>query len=126
MYGNQARYFTDESRVKLKHRRKGIVSFVNNGNDMFGSQFLITLADDLDFLDGKHCIFGIVNEGLETLDALNEMIVNEFNQPFRDIRISHTIVLEDPFPDPPQLRYPSRSPSPGMEIVEVGLSCFLY
>jgi peptidyl-prolyl cis-trans isomerase-like 4 len=71
----------------MKHRRKGTVSFVNNGHDMFGSQFFITLADNLDFLDGKHCIFGMITEGLETVDKLNEVVVNEFNQPFRDIRL---------------------------------------
>lgn len=121
MYGNEARYFTDETRLKLKHRRKGTVSFVNNGQDMFGSQFFITLADDLDYLNGKHCIFGMITEGLETVDKLNEIVVNEFNQPFRDIRIAHTIILDDPFPDPPMLTYPSRSPSPGRDLIEV---CF--
>jgi peptidyl-prolyl cis-trans isomerase-like 4 len=60
---------------------------------MFGSQFFITLADNLDYLNGKHCIFGIVSEGFDTLDKLNESVVNEFNQPFRDIRYESMFVL---------------------------------
>lgn len=68
------------------HRRKGLISMVNNGSDMLGSQFFITLADDLDFLDGKHCVFGAVAEGMATVDRLNEQIVNEASEPYRDIR----------------------------------------
>ncbi|KAI6181542.1 Peptidyl-prolyl cis-trans isomerase [Aphelenchoides besseyi] len=117
--GNNARYFQEETPVKMKHRRRGMVSFVNNGSDMYGSQFFITLADELDFLDGKHCIFGVINEGLETLGALNEQIVDEFNQPYRDIRIAHTIILDDPFPDDKRLRFPSRSPSPTSDLIEI-------
>lgn len=72
---------------KLKHTRRGLVSMINNGEGLIGSQFFITLADDLDFLDGKHCIFGQVAEGLETLSKLNEELVNETNRPYRDIRL---------------------------------------
>lgn len=45
---------------KLIHKRAGLVSFANNGDDMHGSQFFITLADGLDYLDGKHTVFGQV------------------------------------------------------------------
>ena len=72
---------------KLKHTRRGLVSMINNGEGLIGSQFFITLADELDFLDGKHCIFGQVAEGLETLSKLNEELVNETNRPYRDIRL---------------------------------------
>ncbi|KAI6240208.1 Peptidyl-prolyl cis-trans isomerase [Aphelenchoides fujianensis] len=117
--GEHARYFHEENPVKMKHRRRGMVSFVNNGADMFGSQFYITLADELDYLDGKHCIFGVINEGLETVAALNETLVDEANQPYKDIRIAHTIVLDDPFPDDERLKYPRRSPSPTTALIEI-------
>lgn len=71
---------------KLRHSRRGLVSMVNNGSGLIGSQFFITLADDLDFLDGKHCIFGQVVEGMETVEKLNAELVNEQNKPYRDIR----------------------------------------
>ena len=38
-----------------------------------GCQFFITLAENIDYLDGKHAMFGHVVEGLDTLDKLNEV-----------------------------------------------------
>jgi len=77
-----------------------------------GSQFFITLGDDLDSLDGKYTIFGRVAEGFDTLEKINDAYCDEKGRPYRDIRIKHTIVLEDPFPDPPGLVEPSESPVP--------------
>lgn len=86
LYGEQGRFFEMEMIPKLKHTRKGLVSMVNNGNNMLGSQFYITLDDNLDYLDGKHCIFGQVTEGLDTVQKINEELVDENNFPFNDIR----------------------------------------
>lgn len=77
-----------------------------------GSQFFITLGDDLDSLDGKYTIFGRVAEGFDTLEKINDAYCDKKGRPYRDIRIKHTIVLEDPFPDPPGLQVPSESPVP--------------
>uniref|UniRef100_A0A1I8AHA7 Peptidyl-prolyl cis-trans isomerase n=1 Tax=Steinernema glaseri TaxID=37863 RepID=A0A1I8AHA7_9BILA len=121
LFGEQARYFEPETVPKFRHNRKGLVSMVNNGSGMAGSQFFITLADEnLDFLDDKHIIFGQVTEGVETIDALNAQLCDDNNRPFKDIRISHTIILDDPFEDPPRLPIPSRSPSPTMDLLITG------
>jgi hypothetical protein len=58
-----------------------------------GSQFFITLGDNIDYLDGKHAVFGHVVEGLDTLDKLNEIFVDQDNRPFKDVRIRHVIIL---------------------------------
>ena len=52
---------------------------VNTGNNMFGSQFFVTLGPDLDALDaGAHCIFGEIVEGAEDiLSTLNDTIVDK-------------------------------------------------
>jgi len=34
-------------------------------------------------------------------------------------RIAHTIILDDPFEDPPRLKIPRRSPSPTIDIIKV-------
>ena len=39
----------------------------------------------------------------------------------RIFRIAHTIILDDPFEDPPRLPIPSRSPSPQLDLVQVCL-----
>uniref|UniRef100_A0A915CFG3 Peptidyl-prolyl cis-trans isomerase n=1 Tax=Parascaris univalens TaxID=6257 RepID=A0A915CFG3_PARUN len=117
LYGDQARYFEPEMVPKMRHTRMGLVSMVNNGGGMLGSQFFITLGEGLDYLDDKHTIFGQVTEGIETLEKLNEQICDEHNRPYKDIRIAHTIVLDDPFDDPSQLKYPQRSPSPTIDLI---------
>lgn len=69
------------------------------------SQFFFTLrGEDLQHLDGKHTIFGEVAEGMEVLDALNLEYVDDDGRPFRDIRILHTSILDDPYEDPPALQ----------------------
>eukprot|EP00656_Telonema_subtile_P038922 TRINITY_DN44083_c0_g1_i1.p1 TRINITY_DN44083_c0_g1~~TRINITY_DN44083_c0_g1_i1.p1 ORF type:complete len:311 (-),score=85.93 TRINITY_DN44083_c0_g1_i1:210-1142(-) len=82
----------------------------NAGENLNTSQFYLTLGENLDYLDGKHTIFGEVSEGLEVLDKLNDAHVDDKNCPIRDVRIHHTHVLEDPFDDPPGLEVPPGSP----------------
>lgn len=76
------------------------------------SQFIITLGEETDFLDGKAAIFGKVVEGFDALEKINEAIVDEKGYPLIDIRIQHTVVLDDPYPDPAGLREPDGSPPP--------------
>lgn len=57
------------------------------GVPLCGSQFFITTSEDpLDYLDGKHAVFGCVAEGLEVLDKINDALVDDSGRPFRDIR----------------------------------------
>ncbi|KAK6235855.1 hypothetical protein SCA6_011192 [Theobroma cacao] len=103
LYGDQARFFGDEIHLDLKHAKKGTVAMASAGENLNASQFYFTLRDDLDYLDGKHTVFGEVAEGFATLTRINEAYVDEKNRPYKNIRIKHTYILEDPFDDPPQL-----------------------
>ena len=49
-------------------------------------QFFVTLANTLDYLDGKHTVFGEVSEGFDVIDKLNEAICDENDRPYQDIR----------------------------------------
>nr|XP_057928722.1 peptidyl-prolyl cis-trans isomerase-like 4 [Doryrhamphus excisus] len=120
LYGDQACYFDAEKAPRIKHRKKGTVSMVNNGSDQHGSQFLITAAENLDYLDGVHTVFGEVSEGLDVLAKINETFVDTDFVPFQDIRINHTVILDDPFDDPPDLPVPDRSPDPTLEQLDSG------
>ncbi|GJX98667.1 peptidyl-prolyl cis-trans isomerase CYP59, partial [Tanacetum coccineum] len=112
LYGDQARFFGDEIHLDLKHTKMGTVAMANAGENLNASQFYITLRDDLDYLDGKKTVFGEVVEGLETLARINEAYVDDKNRPYKNIRIKHTYILDDPFEDPPQLaeHIPDASP----------------
>ena len=55
-----------------------------------------------------------VTEGLDVLTAINEAFVDAEGRPLQNVRIRHTIILDDPFPDPAQLadHIPDASPVP--------------
>ncbi|XP_023666045.1 peptidyl-prolyl cis-trans isomerase-like 4 [Paramormyrops kingsleyae] len=120
LYGDQACFFDAEKVPRIKHKKKGTVSMVNNGNDQHGSQFLITMGENLDYLDGVHTIFGEVTEGMDILNKINEAFVDQNFIPFQDIRINHTVILDDPFDDPTNLEIPDRSPEPTKEQLDSG------
>ncbi|KAI8008572.1 Peptidyl-prolyl cis-trans isomerase CYP59 [Camellia lanceoleosa] len=103
LYGDQARFFGDEIHLELKHTKMGTVAMASAGEDLNASQFYITLRDDLDYLDGKHTVFGEIAEGHETLQRINEAYVDDKSRPYKNIRIKHTYILDDPFDDPSQL-----------------------
>ena len=110
--------FTALFHPKLKHLERGTVSMATAPHPsdpdvrVAASQFLVTLGDNTDYLDGKAAIFGKVVEGFDVLEKINDAIVDERGHPLVDIRIKHTMVLDDPYPDPPGLREPSASPAP--------------
>lgn len=98
-----SRYFSPEIQPKLKHAQRGTVSMAvaptlvdSSGEHVqggCGSQFFITLGDNVDYLDGKHAIFGHVVEGEDTLEKINEVYVDQDSRPYKDIRIRHVVIL---------------------------------
>ncbi|KAJ1969284.1 Peptidyl-prolyl cis-trans isomerase-like 4 [Dispira parvispora] len=140
--GSRYKYFPAEVHPRLKHEAVGTVSMAvatdpqhdlsvadvdwsqvvdsymadSQGRaaegPLCGSQFLITTGPQLDYLDGKYAVFGYVAEGLDVLERIDRVHCDETGRPFQDIRIRHTIILDDPFPDPEGLTVPDRSPLP--------------
>ncbi|KAH9948768.1 cyclophilin-like protein [Amylocystis lapponica] len=113
----EQRYFSPEFVPRLKHKERGTVSMAvapavdGQSKGGCGSQFFITLADDIDYLDGKHAVFGHVVEGLDTLDKLNDVFTDQEGRPLKDVRIRHVVVLDDPFADPAGLVVPETVPT---------------
>lgn len=118
LQGPSQKRFSPGLNPKLKHTERGTVSLAtvpsskNPDDRLAGSQFIITLGDNLDYLDGKAAIFGKVVEGFDALEKINEAFIDEKGRPLKDIRIRHTVVLDDPYDDPVGLVEPSKSPPP--------------
>ena len=65
IYGSK---FKDEN-FKFQHDRPFLLSMANAGPNTNGSQFFITTVPT-PHLDGKHCVFGYVVSGAETVKAV--------------------------------------------------------
>jgi peptidyl-prolyl cis-trans isomerase-like 4 len=127
LYGAQARFFQDElpkTSGKSHADRRGLLGMASGSANQNASQFYITTrAEDMAYLDEQHTIFGEVAEGMDVLDKINALFVDNDYRPFQDVRIKHTYVLDDPFPDPKGLEelIPPSSPTrerPEQEQVE--------
>lgn len=69
-------------------------------------------------MDGLHTPVGLVVEGLDTLDKLDEAYADASGRPLVDIRIAHTLVLDDPLGNPPAAPQAPASPPPGRPALE--------
>ena len=82
IYGDK---FEDED-FKYKHTKRGLLSMANAGPNTNGSQFFITFGK-CEWIDGKHVVFGEIIEGLEMLDSLESIKVNQADRPSKIIRV---------------------------------------
>lgn len=99
--------------MESKVNEIGLIVSANKGANLNNSEFFITLTRaNIASLTGKHTIFGKVEEGLDVLKKISDTYVDSSHRPQMNIRILHTFVLEDPFPDIEKMRIPARSPSP--------------
>ncbi|KAF4658635.1 Cyclin-dependent kinases regulatory subunit 2 [Perkinsus chesapeaki] len=76
----------DEFVSSVKHDRRGILSFANNGPDTIGSQFFITFGRQ-PHLNGVYTAFGRLIDGMDTLMKIEQVPVGKKHRPTKDIVI---------------------------------------
>ena len=78
--------FEDES-FDGKHNQPGILSMANSGPNTNGSQFFI-LTGQAPHLDGKHVVFGIVIEGYEIIEEIENLETDGNDRPLLPVKIT--------------------------------------
>ena len=77
--------FADEQNdLKLE---RGVIAMANSGPNTNGSQFFIMTAREPLTLQGYYTAFGRVIEGMETIDKIEAVAVNERDHPLEDMKI---------------------------------------
>eukprot|EP00981_Chlorochromonas_danica_P012876 scaffold5514_cov166-Ochromonas_danica.AAC.10 len=112
--GPEKRFFPDEINPNRKMDKVGYVGMAHLGRreNTNQSQFFITLrGEDMEHFGKEYTIFGEIAEGLEVLEVLNNLYCDEEGRPFQDVRILHTYILDDPFPNPKALIEHPSSPT---------------
>jgi len=72
--------------LKSTPPKRGVIAMANTGPNSNGSQFFINLVDT-PWLAGKHTVFGRVIQGIEVVDKIGEMPVDENSTPVKTVRI---------------------------------------
>jgi cyclophilin family peptidyl-prolyl cis-trans isomerase len=89
IYGGK---FPDEN-FQLKHTGPGILSMANAGRNTNGSQFFICTSRT-PHLDGKHVVFGVVEQGWDVVRKIEECGSNS-GKPSKKVTIAKAGILEE-------------------------------
>lgn len=93
--GNPGYKYAGEFDGKLSHDKPGLLSMANSGPNTDGSQFFLTFAAT-PWLDGKHTIFGEVDEGLDTTLPAIESLGSRSGRTQKEVKIiKATIRVEE-------------------------------
>lgn len=83
-YENLGYEYNDE--LKSHFPKRGVIAMANSGPNTNGSQFFINLVDT-PWLMGKHTVFGRVIKGMEVVDKIGEVAVDNKSMPKTDVKI---------------------------------------
>jgi cyclophilin family peptidyl-prolyl cis-trans isomerase len=73
---------------------RGALAMANAGPNTNGSQFFIVTTEAAPWLDGKHTVFGRVESGMETVDAIEGLDTGAQDRPMEDALIERVEVRE--------------------------------
>lgn len=84
--GGPGYQFEDEIHAH-NHNAPGTISMANAGPNTNGSQFFINTVEN-SYLDGKHTVFGKVTSGIDVVDAIQHVPVNDMDRPVEPVVIN--------------------------------------
>jgi peptidyl-prolyl cis-trans isomerase B (cyclophilin B) len=79
--------YTFEDEINEHKVVRGALAMANAGPDTNGSQFFLVTADAAPWLDGKHTVFGRVDAGMDTVDAIESQPTGAQDRPTEPVVI---------------------------------------
>lgn len=93
LYGTGGPGYVFDDEIRGVSMVRGVVAMANLGRPKTnGSQFFILVADSAPQLDGKYTIFGRVTEGMDIIDRINSVSVDEKDVPVTPVQIDRISV----------------------------------
>ena len=74
---------------------RGALAMANSGPNTNGSQFFIVTTEAAPWLDGKHTVFGRVEAGMKTVDAIEAVETGPGDKPVEPVVIDRIDVTKD-------------------------------
>ena len=90
---------------------KGSLAMANSGPNTNGSQFFIVTAEATSWLDGKHTNFGYVTGGIDIVEKIEKVSVNENAHPTEDVIVNSIELTTGGVDNQPEVSGPELSPS---------------
>jgi peptidyl-prolyl cis-trans isomerase A (cyclophilin A) len=79
--------------------RRGVLAMANSGPNTNGSQFfIITAAAGVPHLNGKHTAFGVVESGMDVVDAISNVERDERDNPVTAVVVQDVLVSRGGLP----------------------------
>ncbi|MFH1325969.1 MAG: peptidylprolyl isomerase [Candidatus Falkowbacteria bacterium] len=85
--GGPGYQFEDE--INAHELARGSLAMANSGPNTNGSQFFIVTTEATPHLDGKHTNFGQIIEGMDVVDKIEAVEVNNNDHPLKDVIIEN-------------------------------------
>lgn len=105
--GSPGYQFADEIVPRHTFDEKGLLAMANAGPGTNGSQFFVTVSDNLPFLNGRHTIFGEVVSGYDVVERIAQVRTDGQDRPLEPV-VLERIELHDKNPARRERRSSSR------------------
>lgn len=78
-----------EDEINSNKLVRGTLAMANAGANTNGSQFFIVTTEATPWLDGKHTAFGKISSGMDIVDKIESVKVNENDHPTDDVIVNN-------------------------------------
>lgn len=92
LHGTGGPGYTFQDEINNEKLVRGVIAMANAGPNTNGSQFFIVTAEETPWLDGKHTVFGRVVSGMDVVDKISSVEVNEQSHPLQDVIIEQVLL----------------------------------